>query len=183
MKNPKLRLLSITSIFSYGFSESAFQFRSAFFASVIPFWLIGVVAVLTDFGAFVGFFISGKVIDKFGSFKILLFGSIYNRIIGFISLIFASPISPFLMATPSFHYGVSTVAKNSLMQKEFTSSQRATMASLNSFAGSLFLALVFLGIGLVADRLTPRQALIIIEIFMLINVFMYWRLFKNYQKK
>ncbi|MBU0999988.1 MFS transporter [Patescibacteria group bacterium] len=183
IQNPKLRLLSISTIFGYGFSESAYQFRSTFFAMVIPFWLIGVVAMITDFGATLGFFISGKVIDKFGSFKIMLFGSIYNRIIGFTSLILASPISPFLMATPAFHYGVSTVAKNTLMQKEFTDRQRATMGSLNSFAGSLFLAVVFLGIGLVADKLTPIKALIIIEMFMMFNVFIYWRLFKNYQKK
>ena len=181
IKNPKLRLLSISSIFTYGFGEASYQFRGAFFSSILPLWLIGFIAMLSNFGAAVGFYISGKVIDKFGSFKILLLGSISTRIIDLISLITASLFSPFLMATTSLHHGISTVTKNSLMQKEFTDTQRATMGSLNSLVGSLFLAVVFFGIGLVADKLTPAQALIIMELLMMINVFIYWKLFKNSQ--
>ena len=48
-----------------------------------------------------------------------------------------SVISPLLMSSTSLSYGVATVAENGLMQKEFTSHQRATMGSLNSLAGSL----------------------------------------------
>ncbi len=182
IKNPRLRLLSISSILSYGLGEASYQFRGAFYASILPFWLIGIVAMLSNFGAAIGFYISGKVIDKFGSFKILLLGSVYTRIINLISLSILSLLSPFLMITTSLHHGISITAKNSLMQKEFTYAQRATMGSLNSLAGSLFLAVVIFGIGLIADKLTPAQALIIIELFMMLNVFIYWKLFKNFQE-
>ncbi len=179
VKNPKLRLLSISSILGYGFGEASYQFRGAFFASLLPFWLIGVVAMLSNFGAAISFYMSGKIIDKLGSLKILLLGSIYTRIIDLISLILSSLLSPFLMATTSLHHGISITAKNSLMQKEFTENQRATMGSLNSLAGSLFFAVVFFGIGLMADKLAPAQALIIMELLMMTNVYIYWKLFKN----
>lgn len=181
IKNPKLRLLSISSIFSYGLGEASYQFRGAFFASIIPLWLIGIIAMIANFGAAIGFYLSGRIIDKLGSLKILLLGSVYTRVIHLISLTIPSLISPFLMTTTSLHHGISTTAKNSLMQKEFTAAQRATMSSLNSLLGSLFFAGVFFGIGLIADRFTPAQALIIMELLMMINVFIYWKLFKNSQ--
>jgi len=42
------------------------------------------------------------------------------------------------MSTSSVFHGVTTVAKSGLMQREFSDEQRATMGSLNSFAGSIF---------------------------------------------
>lgn len=183
VKNPKLRLLSISSVLSYGFGQASYQFRGTFYVSILPFWLIGIIAMLSNFGAAIGFYISGKVIDKLGSFKILLLGSIYTRIINLISLSIPSLLSPFLMTTTSPHQGISITAKNSLMQKEFTATQRATMSSLNSLLGSLFYGVVFFGIGLVADKLAPAHALIIMELIMILNIFIYWKLFKNFQGK
>lgn len=178
-KNPRLRLLSLSSIFGYGFGEASYQFRGAFFVSIWPLWAIGIAGMLSQLGATVGFYFSGKIIDKFGAFKSLLWGSVYNRLADFVSLIFVSPLSPVVMSTTSLHYGVSNVARSSLMQKEFTDHQRATMGSLNSFAGSIFFAITAFSLGLMADRLNPSQALILLEIFMLVNVYVYWKLFKS----
>lgn len=179
LKNPKLRMLSLSGILGYGFGESSFLFRGAFFASIWPIWAIGLASMLSNFGATIGFYISGKVVDRFGAFKVLLIGSTYNRFIDFVSLIFVTPISPLLMSTTSFHYGISSVAKNSLMQKEFSDQQRATMSSLNSFASSIFFAVVSFCLGLLADRLNPVQALLLLESLMIINIYVYWRMFKS----
>lgn len=179
IQNPKLRLLSLSSIFSVGIGEASFQFRPAFFASVWPLWALGLASSLSYFGAVVGFYLSGKIIDKFGGLRVLFWGAIYNRIADFLALIFPTRISPILASTTSFHYGISTVAKSSLMQKEFTSAQRATMGSLNSFLGSIFFGIVTIALGALADKLTPRIALLILEVFMLINLYIYWRLFKS----
>ena len=178
-KNPKLRLVSLSSILAYGMGEASYQFRGAFFVSIWPLWAIGIAGMLSQLGATVGFYFSGKVIDKFGAFKSLFWGSIYNRFIDFVSLIFPSPFSPVLMSTTSLHHGVSIVAKSALMQKEFTDRQRATMGSLNSFAGSIFFAIIAFALGLLADKLNPVQALILLEILMMVNVYIYWRLFKS----
>lgn len=178
-KNPKLRLVSLSSILSYGFGEASYQFRGAFFISIWPIWAIGIAGMLSNLGATLGFYFSGKIIDRFGAFKSLFWGSIYNRLIDFVSLIFPSLFSPILMSTTSLHHGISNVAKSALMQKEFTDHQRATMGSLNAFGGSIFFAITAFGLGLVADKLNPVQALILLEILMMINVYVYWKLFKS----
>lgn len=178
-KNPKLRLVSLSSILSYGFGEASYQFRGAFFVSVWPIWAIGIAGMLSNLGAFLSYYFSGKVIDKFGAFKSLFLGSVYSRFIDFVSLIFPSLFSPILMSTTSIHHGVSNVAKSSLMQKEFSDHQRATMGSLNAFGGSIFFAVTAFFLGLAADRFNPPQAMILLEILMLINVYVYWKLFKS----
>lgn len=179
LKNPKLRLLSLSSILGFGFGESSFLFRGAFFASVWPVWAIGIASFLSNFGATIGFYISGKIIDRFGAPKALILGSIYCRFIALLALFFPSPASPVMMTTTSIHFGISSTAKGSLMQKEFTDVQRATMGSLNSFARSICFAITTFSLGLIADRLSPRMGLILLESLMLVNVYIYWRLLKQ----
>lgn len=179
IKNPGLRLLSISSVVSFGLGEAAFQFRPAFYATIWPLWALGIATGLNNLLAVVGFYISGKVIDKYGGLKALMFGAIYNRIVSFVAFISASIFSPILLSTTSLHWGISSTAKDSLMQKEFTDTQRATMGSLNSFLGSIFFAIVALTLGIVADNLTPRIALILMEVFLLGNLYIYWKLYKK----
>lgn len=178
MINPKLRLLSIGDILDYGFGEASFQFRSAFVNSVWPLWAVGIPQMISNILGAVGFFVSGKVINRFGFTKIILKGYILNRVVGILSFAYVTIFSPLLMTITSFFYGINQTSKNTLMQKEFTNKQRATMASLNSLAGSLFFATVAYFMGFVADKLTPGNALLMIQFFMLINIWIYWRLFK-----
>lgn len=179
MKNSKLRLLTLSSIFSFGFGEASYQFRGAFYIMVWPIWLIGFAAMISNFGAIFGFYFSGKIIDKLGGTRILVLSAVYNRFIDFVALIFASSLSPLLMSTTSLHYGVAFTAKNAMMQKEFTEHQRATMASLASFGGSICFGLVTVALGLVADMLDPRIALLLLEFMLLLNIYIYWKLFKE----
>lgn len=179
IKNPKLRLVSFSDIYSFGLGESGWQFRSAFINMVWPVWAVGIPQALSNIGASLGFFYAGKVIKKYGETKVLLFGSIYDKIIGIFSLTFISVFSPFLMVSSSPGFGLSTTARSSLMQKEFSDKQRATMDSLNSLAGSLFFALVAYLIGFVADKFNPAQALLMLTIFSTPNILVYWKLFKN----
>lgn len=179
IKNPKLRLLSFSDIYSFGLGESGWQFRSAFMNMVWPVWAIGIPQALSNVGASIGFFYAGKVIKKYGGAKVLLIGSIYDKVIGIFSLTFISIFSPLLMVSSSPGFGLSTTARSSLMQKEFTDHQRSTMASLNSLAGSLFFAFVAYLIGFIADKFNPAQALLVLTILSIPNIWVYWRLFKH----
>ena len=96
-----------------------------------------------------------------------------------IALVFPSIASPALMSSTSLFYGVTSTAKETLLQREFSSSQRATMGSLNSLFGSLAFAIVSFGLGLFADKLGPIKALLIIQVCMVIVVGIYWNLFKR----
>jgi predicted MFS family arabinose efflux permease len=177
--NKKLRLLSIASIITFGIGESTYTFRSAFFGALWPIWAIGIARSLSGFGAAISFHFSGRIIKKYSHLKILLFGFIYSRIINIVFTLFPSLFSPVGMSSTSLNYGVTTVAENSLMQKEFTDKQRATMESLNSLGGNLFYAVFAFVLGFVADKLTPGQALLFSQILILPVVLIYWKLFKG----
>jgi len=179
INNKKLRLLSISSIYSYSLSESSYQFRAAFVNTVWPVWAIGFASVLSNIGATVSFYFSGKLIKKFGELKMLITGSIYGKIINIISLLFPTVASPALMTTTSVFYGTSSVSENSLLQKEFTHEQRATMGSLNSLASSIAFGIISVLLGLVADKIGPAKALLTTTLLGIPVIFIYLKLFKD----
>lgn len=179
VKNEKIRLLSLASIIGYSLGESSHQFRAAFINMLWPLWAVGIAQALSNVGAAISFYFSGIIIKRFKELKILIFRSIFGPLINIISLIFPTILSPVLMSGTSLLFGVSTTAKENLLQKEFTSAQRATMGSLNSFFGSIAFAVVSLILGLFADRWGPIKALIIIQASLSITIGIYWKLFKK----
>jgi len=178
VKNYKLRLLSISSILTYGIGEACYQFQSAFYNTLWPLWSIGFAKSLSNIGAAISFHYGGRFIKKFGLIQAMLASNIYNRTINIIATFFPTIISPLLMASSSLFFGVSTVAKSTLFQKEFSNEQRATMGSLNSLAGSLFFGIISLSIGLVADKISPAIALFSANIILLISLWLYWKIYK-----
>jgi MFS family permease len=183
IRNSNLRLLSITSILDYGLGETAYQFQAAFYNTLLPIWAVGIAKTLSNIGAAIGFYYSGKVINKFGSFKILFLGTLYSKTINFVALIFPSALSPFLMSSNSFFYGTSSTAESMLMQKEFIEKQRATMSSINTFGGSLFFGVFAFITGLFADKMGPRYALLVIQFFSLLILWLRWKLIRLNKEK
>lgn len=178
-KNKKLRLLSLSSILGYGIGEANYQFQAAFYNTLWPVWAISLAKTLGNIGASISFHFSGKIINKVGSIQTLFYGNIYGRIINIFSTAFPTILSPLLMSTTSLAFGPTVVAKSALMQKEFKSEQRATMGSLNSFAGNIAFAIIAIILGLIADKLSPAHALVILHTILVINIWIYWQLFKD----
>jgi len=179
ISNRKLRLLSITSILGYGFGEASYLFQSAFYNTIWPVWAIGIAKTLSNVGAALSFHFAGKFIKRFGGLKILIIDNVYNRIVNIFSTAFPTVLSPLLMSTTSVFYGITSVTKNSLMQREFRSTERATMGSLNSFAGSIFFGILAYLLGFAADRVSPARALMGLQMVQFINLYFYWKLFKH----
>lgn len=179
IKNKKLRLLSIASIFNFAFTEMLYQFRAAFISTVWPLWAVGFANTLANFGATWSFYYSGKLIKRYKASNILLFKNIWGRVMSIISYGIPSVFSPLLTATGSLMYGVGNVAENSLMQKEFSESQRATMSSLNAFAGSIMFFIVSLVLGAAADLWGPARGPLVLVILSCPVVYIYWVLFKG----
>jgi len=178
VENGKLRLLSLSSILGFGVSEAGFQFRSVFVVSLWPLWAVGIGGMLSNIGAAIGFGWSGILIKRFKAINILMFEQISSKIITLGSLLFPTVASPALMSTTSLTFGPSTVAENSLFQKEFSDKQRATMGSINSLGKSLSFAAAALILGLIADKTSPRIALIGGQILGLTSMWLTWKLYK-----
>lgn len=183
INNKKLRKLSLASVIGYAQGESGYQFRSAFIQTLWPIWAIGISKALSNIGAAVSFYFSGKLINKFGEYKLWITGKSYGLIVNTISLAFPSVASPLTMATTSVFFGTSTVVSNTLKQYEYTQEQRSTMASLNSLLGSIAFAIVSFCLGLVADLLTPAKALLSLQVLAVISLSILWSLFKKKKDK
>lgn len=180
-KNKKLRILSLSGILGFSSGEASYQFQAAFFNTLVPLWAVGIVKTISNMGATFSFYFAGKIINKFKEVPLFITANIYSRIVNFFALFFPSVFSPFIMASNSLFFGATTVARERLLQKEFSETQRATMGSLNSLASSIFFAVFSLGIGLLADKIGGAKALIIINIVQFIPLFLYLKL-RDYEK-
>lgn len=158
--NKRLRYLSLSGILSYGIGESAWLFRSAFIQLLWPVWAIGIAQTISNLGATISFYFSGKLINKFKEFNLLIFGKLYSLVVTLIALVFPTVLSPALMGTTSIFFGVQSVAADNLKQKAFSDQQRATMGSLDSLGQSIFFGIFSVILGLVADKFGPINAMI-----------------------
>ena len=176
-KNVKLRVLSAGSIFQYGIGESMFQFEPAFIAALWPTWGVGIARMLSHFFGWLSFWFAGAVIKRHSATLTLFVALAISNIIGLIAFGFPTTLSPLLVASMSLVYGFIMVSQNTLLQKEITENQRATMGSLNSLFGSLFFGMCAIGIGLIGDKWGAATALLIGEISLLLLLPLYWLLF------
>lgn len=181
VSNIKLRKLSFAYILGYGIGETNHQFKPAFIQLVWPIWALGISRSLTHILAFVGFHFAGKVIDKFSAIKVLFTQHIVTRLNTFISVGLPNFFSPIMLSLNSLFYGLGSTANHTLLHKEFTDKQRATMGSLNALGGSLFFAVFTFLIGFVADVVGPVKALLLGEVLMISVSVIYWDLFKKYK--
>lgn len=177
--NRRLRYLSLSGILSYGIGESAFLFRSAFIQLLWPIWAIGIAQTLSNVMATASFYFSGKLINKFNEFKLIIFSGVYSFVVNVVSLVFPSVASPALMSSTSAFFGTNTVAEENLMQKSFTDHQRATMGSLNSFGQSIFFGIFSVFLGAVADKIGPTNALIFAVILAVPVTLLYFKSYKS----
>lgn len=177
--NRKLRLLAIISAMRTAVYEGAFQFRTAFVASLWPLWAVGIAKALSHLGAAISFHYSGALLKRFGYKHILVYEIVINRIINIWALLFPSLASPALMSATSLFYGVTMTAVNSLQQVEFTHAQRATLGSLSSLLGSLAFSISVILLGFLADRIGPAYALVIAHVSILSVLFFYREFFSS----
>jgi MFS family permease len=175
--NPKLRLLTLSNAYSNAITESTFRFSPIFVNALWPIWAVGLVISGNNFLNAFSYFISGKIISKFKALNSLVSQFLISRVVLIVAYTFPTFISPVLMVLTSLFYGVGQVSQKTLLQKEFSDQQRATMGSLDALLGSIAFAIASFLIGLFADLLGPRNILLIGEIILLPVLLIYWRLF------
>ena len=140
---------------------------------------IGISISLPSFGASLSFVFSGRLIRKFKAINILFFDSVYGQVRILIAYGIPSVFSPLITSTSSLLFGVCMVSQNALMQTEFTDHQRATMGSLNLFAGSIFFAALSIFLGSLADSYGPARALITFTLMGVPVIPLYFLLFRT----
>lgn len=177
--NSKLKLLSISDMLRFSLGEAAFLYRGAFLITLWPAWAISIAQTLTFGLGTLSFFLAGRFVEKFTPLKSLILEIGANRVINTLALVFPTVFSPILMTITSIFHGIGHVAMGTLMQKEFSEKQRATMGSLNSLLSAIGFAIISLGIGYVSDKIGPVYTLLIIQALFLIPLLIYWKIFHH----
>jgi hypothetical protein len=177
--NKKLKLLSANGVISFAIEESTYQFRATFIITLWPLWAVSFSKVLSSIEAAVSYWYGERLIRKMGDFRLLLISNIYGRVINIGSAALAAPISPVLLSSTSLFYGATKVANSTLMQKEFTDEQRATLVSVSSFTGSLAFGTFAIILGLFPDEFGPKNTLLLAYTFSLPTLLISRKLFKS----
>lgn len=169
----RLKWLTLIKSVNFGIGEASYQFIAVFFQTLWPLWAIGVLRAGGNGAAAISFLYAGRMIDRFGHFPILIFSRLYGLTINTLGLLLNGLVSPILLSSSSFFFGVNTVASDHLVQKTLTDDQRATLGSLVSFIGSLVFVPASLGIGAIADIWGPRTAVLcgVLTMFGLLPVY------------
>lgn len=170
--NRELRRVSLANLISYAGGESAYQFQSAFIGTLWPIWAIGLARTISNGGAALSFWFSGRIIRRFGEIKMLIASKVYSRTVYLTALLFPSLLSPVLMTSSSLFFGVSCVAEESFNHSHFSNKERATMGSIISFIGQLIYGIYSPLLGLAADIMGPGKAMILSQLIMIIPIIM-----------
>ncbi|MBN1201714.1 MAG: MFS transporter [Anaerolineae bacterium] len=177
-QRPSLRLLGGASILGYGVGEASYQLRAAFIEMVWPLWAVGVARMLDNVMAAASFYFSGRLIRRFSAFGILIGGGITSRVVSMLAYAVPTVLSPALLSGTGALHGVTSVAHDGLMQREYTTEQRATLGSLVALGGSILFAGASVLIGALADRLGLATVLLIVQSVQVIPVWLAWRAFR-----
>lgn len=179
-ENFKIRLISLADIIA-SLGEVTWSFQSAFYNLFLPVWGTSLMMSINFLTSTISFRLSGKIISRFKAIKVLLYQEVYSRFLVLIAFIFPSIASPFLIATASVSYGPSVVAKSTLLQKEFSNKQRATITSINSFIGNIVFSISAIFVGLAADKFGVAKSLLFVQIGLVSITFIYFKLYKLYK--
>ena len=178
-RDAKLRDLSVASILGFAIGEANHMFYPAFYALLWPSWALGIAGMLTHGFATLGFRAAGRLVHRFGEWRVLLWSSVASKLFVLGAIAIPNVTSPAVSSLASLLFGPNVIAQASLMQKGFTDAQRATMGSLISLGGNLLFALAVYSLGALADRIGPRYALLSAEILAISVTLLYWRLYRS----
>lgn len=172
--NVNLRDLSLSEMLGGG-GLAAFEYQAALYAAVWPAWAIGIARAIQEFGGIPSYYYAGKVIDKFGSYKVLVFNWISGYAGNILAVLAHSFLSPIFVMISLPLYGAGETANQKILQKEFTEKQRATIASLNSLGNSMTFSLVLFISGLVANHYGPFIGLLTTQVCLIPSAIFQYR--------
>ena len=180
LHNRRLRLLTIGNSISFGVGEAVFVFAPAFINRLWPIWAVAIYRAMASFMGFIGFWFAGPILDRIKPARALALAASYGLVSELAATIMANVVSPVIFVSGSLLFGPYMVARDQIMQTEFTDQQRATLGSVVSFTASVVGSLSVLGLGMIGDHFGLRTAMFAGIIVGGLGVPIYVRLFRRY---
>jgi MFS family permease len=173
--NKRLRLMSLASIWGDSFGESAYQFQSAFYATLWPVWAVGIAKVLGNASAAAGMHLGHRLITAWGLERTFIGTRIVQRSLVLTATAFPTLATPVIIGLSGGLMGAGWTAESTLYQRHFKPKQRATMGSLISFSTSLGFAAVAYGVGVIGDTWGPWIGYLVLQVLQLPALWWRWR--------
>ncbi len=176
-KSPKLLKFAIVKSFNDGFNAVNWRFIGAYYAELIAPWLINIVRIVQEIMGFISY----RLVCFFHNYtkrKVLFLSILINSFIKLCGVIINTAITPFVMASSTLCYGISTTVENTLLQEQLTDRQRATMGSVISLFAGFLNFIIFILIGIIADIINPRISIFLIMIARITIAFAYRKVLK-----
>lgn len=179
IRNRKLRLLSFISVVRKSLfnvvDEIWFEFYHKFYSTL---WIWIIFSISAFIAGFWSWF-TKKITDKFGYFKTFIWAEITWIFINCIAFIFPTKLSPIMIESSANCWVIVWVSERTLLQKEFTDKQRATMESIISIFIALFSSVLIILIWWLADEYSLQFALLIVVLSRLIMIPFYFKFFRK----
>lgn len=159
-RNKRARFYAVLDMLDESIGMSTHRFESVYYDTLVASWLVNIARLVKQIAGMASFWIVPYV-KKINAVQLLFTSMIGGTIFRMIGLIINTGVSPFLISLVNLFYGTSNTASSKILQTEFTTHQRATMASIVSFFGGIFMAIMMWLFGYVADILGSRDTLFI----------------------
>lgn len=168
LRRPKLIKFALVKSLNYGFNAANWRFAGAYYETLIAPWLINAVRIVQEFMGFVGYRLV-RLVKRRESKKMLFVSLLANALIKLAGVVINTAATPFIMVSSTLCHGVSSTVENTLLQRQFTDRQRATMGSVVSLFAGFLSVFIFMATGAIADYASARTAIFLL-IFMRIAV-------------
>jgi len=177
IKSPKLLKFALTKSLNDSLNAVNWRFVGAYYQQIISPWLINVVRIFQEIMGYISYRCVKFVRQK--NPRDVLFLSIFiNALIKMFGAVINCAISPFVMASSTLLYGISTTFENNLLQQQLTDRERATMGSVIALWTTFLNVLIFLLIGYIADLSSARISIFVIMFFRMLVAVLYRRILK-----
>lgn len=174
--NARLRAISVAKIIDSGVGESSHQLFPILSAMLWPLWAVSAATFVASACAAAGFWVAGTLMKRYGERTMLVWSGAANLIVKSSVIAVPTIVTPLVNALTSFTFATGIVGQNAVIQRELSDSERATMGSLTSFAGSAVFAVSALVLGYIADVFGVVPALLLAQLCMVIVLVTYMRL-------
>lgn len=178
-KNPKLKLLTILFTLRQGIVFSVDSMVGLFYKKFLSLNVLGFLFAGSLFVCSLLLKFADKIITKLGFKNTFISIEFITIPLQLVSYVFPGIHSPFMVEASMDLNPIQGIAKDSILHKNFTDEQRATLESLITICGTLFLALCIFMLGLAADAWGIETALMIGVISRLILIPFYNKCIKD----
>jgi MFS family permease len=171
LKNRQILILLFGGFLLMALGESVHLLKPLFLTfKQIPIEYFGYIFAVTFGLSSLGHYLSHDVSEKFGNKKVILFSVIGSVIFSILAPLTGSWVAVFFLVGSSVFFGLRNPVIGDLINAEAVSSKRATIISINNFAGQLGVAIFAPFVGYIADLYTINTAYLLTGIMLISTV-------------